>query len=165
MDIEKIRELLELLEESELEEFEIVVKSGNGTSIKLRKGSRVENITTAQVFGGGGTPTQSAPSVPANPTTPDSSAGETNVEIDPHFGLSEITSPIVGTFYRAPSPDAAPFVKIGDHIEIGHAVCIVEAMKLMNEIQSEVSGTVEKILVENAQPVEFGQVMLLIKPD
>ena len=80
-----------------------------------------------------------------------------------NLNLIEITSPIVGTFYRAPAPDAEPYIKVGDHIETGQVVCIVEAMKLMNEIQSETRGTVAKILVEDAKPVEFGQVMFLIK--
>ncbi len=164
MDIEKIRELLELIEESELEEFEIVIKSEDGTSIKLRKGSRVGNITTAQVFGGGGTAAQSAPSGVAPSAISAPSADETDEALE-NLGLSEITSPIVGTFYSAPSPEADPYTKVGEHIEAGQVVCIVEAMKLMNEIQSEISGTVEKILVENEQPVEFGQVLFLINPE
>lgn len=164
MDVEKIRELLELIEESELEEFEIVVKSADGESIKLRKGARAGNVTTAQVFGGSGTPAQFAPSVSASSPTSAFSAGEPDKEIE-NLGLSEITSPIVGTFYRAPSPGADPYVKVGEHIEAGQVVCIVEAMKLMNEIQSDFAGKVVKILVENEQPVEFGQVMFLIDPD
>jgi acetyl-CoA carboxylase biotin carboxyl carrier protein len=75
-----------------------------------------------------------------------------------------ITSPMVGTFYRAPAPDADPYVEVGDMVEVGQTVCIIEAMKLMNEIESELRGRVVKILVENAQPVEFGQKLLLIEP-
>ncbi len=75
-----------------------------------------------------------------------------------------ITSPMVGTFYRAPAPDADPYVEVGDRVELGQTVCIVEAMKLMNEIESEVRGRVVKILVENAQPVEFGQRLFLVEP-
>jgi acetyl-CoA carboxylase biotin carboxyl carrier protein len=78
--------------------------------------------------------------------------------------LAAITSPMVGTFYRAPAPDADPYVEVGDMVEVGQTVCIIEAMKLMNEIESEYRGRVVKILVENAQPVEFGQRLFLIEP-
>jgi acetyl-CoA carboxylase biotin carboxyl carrier protein len=78
--------------------------------------------------------------------------------------LHEVKSPIVGTFYRAPAPDASPFVQIGAQVETGTVLCIVEAMKLMNEIESDISGKVVKILVENGQPVEYGQTLFLIEP-
>jgi acetyl-CoA carboxylase biotin carboxyl carrier protein len=78
--------------------------------------------------------------------------------------LTFVTSPIVGTFYRAPNPDAEPYVKVGDHVEKGQVLCIVEAMKLMNEIESDVSGTVAKIYPENGQPVEFGERLFAIRP-
>ncbi len=76
----------------------------------------------------------------------------------------EIKSPMVGTFYAAPAPDAPPYVKQGDRVSVGQVVCIVEAMKLMNEIESEVTGVISRIMIENAQPVEFGQVLFLIDP-
>jgi acetyl-CoA carboxylase biotin carboxyl carrier protein len=76
-----------------------------------------------------------------------------------------IKSPIVGTFYRSPSPDSEPYVEIGTHIVKGSTICIVEAMKLMNEIESDTTGTITKILLENAQPVEYGQPLFVIKPD
>jgi acetyl-CoA carboxylase biotin carboxyl carrier protein len=79
-------------------------------------------------------------------------------------GLSFVTSPIVGTFYRAPNPDAEPYVKVGDHVTKGQTLCIVEAMKLMNEIEADVSGTIVRVLPENAQPVEFGQRLFAIRP-
>jgi acetyl-CoA carboxylase biotin carboxyl carrier protein len=79
-------------------------------------------------------------------------------------GYSFVTSPIVGTFYRAPNPDAEPYVKVGDLVHKGQVLCIVEAMKLMNEIESDVSGTVVKIYPENAQPVEFGERLFAIRP-
>jgi acetyl-CoA carboxylase biotin carboxyl carrier protein len=78
--------------------------------------------------------------------------------------LVAIVSPMVGTFYRAPAPDADPYVETGDVVEVGQTVCIIEAMKLMNEIESEVKGRVARILVENAQPVEYGQKLFLIEP-
>jgi acetyl-CoA carboxylase biotin carboxyl carrier protein len=79
--------------------------------------------------------------------------------------LHQICSPIVGTFYRAPSPDAEQFVQVGDRVTVGKTLCIVEAMKLMNEIESDAAGTVVKVLVENAQPVEYNQPLMLIQLD
>jgi len=77
----------------------------------------------------------------------------------------QVRSPIVGTFYASPSPDAEPFVRVGDHVRQGQVLCIVEAMKLMNEIESDTSGTVLQVLVKNAQPVEYGEALFAIKPD
>lgn len=93
---------------------------------------------------------------PSPPVT--QSPGEVEEE-----GVVVITSPMVGTFYRAPSPDAPPFVEVGDEVEPGKVVCIIEAMKLFNEIETEVKGAITKILVENGQPVEYGQKLMLIK--
>lgn len=80
-------------------------------------------------------------------------------------GLHKINSPIVGTFYKAPSPDSPPYVEIGTHVNAGSTLCIIEAMKLMNEIESDITGIVVDILIANAQPVEFGQSLFVIKPD
>jgi len=79
--------------------------------------------------------------------------------------LHWVTSPIVGTFYRAPNPDADPYVKVGDFVEQGHTLCIVEAMKLMNEIESDLSGTIVKVLPENAKPVEYGERLFAVRPN
>jgi acetyl-CoA carboxylase biotin carboxyl carrier protein len=79
--------------------------------------------------------------------------------------LHWVTSPIVGTFYRAPNPDAEPYVKVGDFIEQGHTLCIVEAMKLMNEIEADASGTIVKVLPENSQPVEYGERLFAVRPN
>jgi acetyl-CoA carboxylase biotin carboxyl carrier protein len=95
-------------------------------------------------------------SAPASPAT-EAPKGDTN-----HY--AEVKAPIVGTFYAAPSPDAPPFVKEGDRVQKGQVLCIIEAMKLMNEIESEVSGTVKKLLVSNGEPVEYGQTLFLIDP-
>ena len=83
---------------------------------------------------------------------------------EPDSDLAEVHSPMVGTFYRSPAPDAPPYVEPGDRVEKGQTVCILEAMKLMNELEAEVSGTVREICVENAEPVEFGQVLFRIDP-
>ncbi len=83
---------------------------------------------------------------------------------DDDAGLHGVTSPIVGTFYRAPNPDSEPYVKVGDFVEKGQTLCIVEAMKLMNEIEADAGGTVVRVLPENAQPVEYGEQLFLIRP-
>ncbi len=93
-----------------------------------------------------------------------SEASATAPAAAPEANLKAITSPMVGTFYRTPAPDADPFAEVGDVVEVGQTVCIIEAMKLMNEIESDLTGRVVKILVENAQPVEFGQKLFLIEP-
>ena len=164
MDIKKIERLLALVEESEIEELEIEVKGFGGRAIRVRKGPVSNSQTSVNVMGN--------PAEGAVAMRPVKSGG--NIENDEpkdtdeptiDEGLVEIVSPIVGTFYRAPSPDAEPYVKEGDRIAVGQEVCIVEAMKLMNEIQSEFAGTVERILVENAQPVEYGQPLFLIRTE
>lgn len=101
---------------------------------------------------------------PAQPAPQPAEAGEGGAEAAEEEGLHFVTSPIVGTFYRAPNPDAEPYVKVGDFVEKGQVLCIVEAMKLMNEIESDVSGTIVKIYPENAQPVEFGERLFAIRP-
>lgn len=101
--------------------------------------------------------------VPVAAPTPVAAVPSPVAEEDNDDSLVAITSPMVGTFYRAPSPGAAPFVKIGDSVDANKVVCIIEAMKLFNEIEAEVNGKVEKILVEDGQPVEYGQKLMLIK--
>jgi len=165
MDIEKLKEILKMVEESELPELEVEIRGKGGTGIRVKKGGGASNIPISVPVQ---TQLQSAPTKLAAPEIPVKAEVEEETEIREYAetsGLTEITSPIVGTFYRAPATDADPYIKVGDHVEPGQVVCIVEAMKLLNEIQSEVSGTVEKILVEDSQPVEFGQVMFLIRPN
>jgi len=94
---------------------------------------------------------------------PASLGASPEAEAEDEAGLHFVTSPIVGTFYRAPSPEAEPYVKVGDSVTKGQVLCIVEAMKLMNEIESDVSGTIVEVLPENAQPVEFGQRLFAIR--
>ena len=105
-----------------------------------------------------------APPVVAEEAAAPSSAPEPAADrVEDDEELSYVTSPIVGTFYRAPNPDAEPYVKVGDSVETGRTLCIVEAMKLMNEIESDVSGTIVKVFPENAQPVEFGERLFAIR--
>ena len=157
MDMKKVEKLVALLENSELDELEIEVKEFGGRGIRVRKGP----VSYSQSFVDG---TRAAAVV----ESPGTKAAESKEAENPEEeaideGLAKIVSPIVGTFYRAPAPDAEPYVKEGDRIVVGQEVCIVEAMKLMNEIQSEFAGTVKEILVENAQPVEYGQPLFLIR--
>lgn len=155
MDLKYVKSLLKLFDESTATEITI---EEDGGKIKLSK--KVERIAAQQSYV---MPQQMhiAPEVApvSNAVMP------ATVVADDNSGLHEVTSPIVGTFYRTPSPDSDPFVKVGDRVEIGQTLCIVEAMKVMNEIESDVSGEIVKIVVDNAQPVEFNQVLFLIKAD
>jgi acetyl-CoA carboxylase biotin carboxyl carrier protein len=113
----------------------------------------------AEVVGPAAVPVPHAAAVPAEAAAREPEAAEEAAE-----DLIDITSPIVGTFYAAPSPDSAPFVKKGDKVDEDNVVCIVEAMKVMNEIKAECNGTIAEVCVKNAEPVEFGQVMFRVRP-
>jgi len=165
MNEKYIRKLIRLVEESEIDSLEV---SSWGRKIRItQKGSNSSNghsdappvihsvMAPANVMA-----TPVAASVAAQAAT---SPTATAVSAD-NKHLVEIKSPMVGTFYAAPSPDSPPYVSLNERITVGQVVCIVEAMKLMNEIESEVSGTVTKVLAENGKPVEFGQVLFLIDP-
>jgi acetyl-CoA carboxylase biotin carboxyl carrier protein len=132
----EIRRLADLLREYGLSEVEV---EREGVRVRLRRELAAPSA---------------APAVPASASA--SAAGEAH--------LLTIEAPMVGTFYQAPSPDASPFIRDGDRVKKGQVVCIIEAMKLMNEIESKVAGRVVKVLVENAQPVEYGQPLFLLEP-
>ena len=142
-DIEKVRELLKSLENSSVEELELETE---GLKIKVK--FKREGV--------------SVPAPSEVPLTQEPSPAEEKAQPEENYYVVE--SPMVGTFYRAPAPGAEPFVKEGDYVEKGQTLCIIEALKVMNEIESEVSGIVRKILVENGQPVEFGQPLFYIEP-
>jgi acetyl-CoA carboxylase biotin carboxyl carrier protein len=150
MDLNLIKKLIKILETSEVTDLEI---EENGTRVKLAKKVRVTQSVSIP---------QAPVAAPANQQTVVSVA-EAKKEVDVNAGLHEIKSPIVGTFYRAPTPDADAYIQVGDTISSGTVLCIVEAMKLMNEIESDVSGKVVKILVENGKPVEYNQPLFLIQ--
>lgn len=143
MEIEDLKELIDLLRETDITEL---LLEKDGTKVRIKK-ERMLSPMEIQV--------QRFRSL-QDKVTPETAEEETR--------LITITSPIVGTFYRAPSPEAAPFVELGSRVKKGQVLCIVEAMKLMNEIESEIDGTVIKILVENSQPVEYGEPLFLIEP-
>lgn len=144
MNIKEIRELLKLLEESNVTEFSLET---GGTKLTVRKGGFTTN--------------------PQETSAKEQTSAEPGVKTEkpaiPAEDLYSVQSPMVGTFYRAPSPDAPPYVEAGDKVEKGQVLCIVEAMKLMNEIQSEVAGEIVEVLVENGHPVEYGQPLFLIR--
>ena len=143
MELEDLKELIELLKDTDITELQV---EKEGTKVKIKR----EKIFTSL-------------EMPVHKPTvfQDKIVAETEEETR---RLATITSPIVGTFYRSPSPEAQPFVEVGTSVNKGQVLCIVEAMKLMNEIESDVDGIVVKILVENGQPVEYGEPLFLIEP-
>lgn len=148
LDLDQIRAVIKIASESpDVAELEVESET---LKVVVRK---VAGAVRAVVS----TPSPSSSSSPAMASSAPSSAATGSTDL-----LVPITAPMVGTFYRAPKPDASPFVAEGDLVEPGQAVCIIEAMKLFNEIQSEVRGRVAKILVDNASPVEYGQLLMLV---
>jgi len=160
MAIERIKELLALMKEHNLNEMEV---SEGDFAVRLVKDSPSENKGPATVLVSHPGATHVIPGVAAAAAPVQGvEAAETGDAASQ--GLLEITSPTVGTFYRSPSPEDESFVEEGTRIEIDHTICIIEAMKVMNEVKAEVSGVVRKILVENGQSVEYGQVLFLVDP-
>jgi acetyl-CoA carboxylase biotin carboxyl carrier protein len=138
----------------------LVQRTGIG-ELELNSGGRSVRISATPANGGSGHPMVAAPVArPAAAGAAPAPASEAAAAAAAN--QKAIVSPMVGTFYRSPAPDADPFVEVGDVVEVGQTVCIIEAMKLMNEIEAETKGRVAQILVENAQPVEFGQKLFLI---
>jgi acetyl-CoA carboxylase biotin carboxyl carrier protein len=154
MDLNFIKKLVKLLESTEITDIEV---EENGTRIKLAKKVRVtQSINVAQPLTSASTAIQGV--------SESSKADEKKFSNEAaNAGQHEVKSPIVGTFYRAPAPDADSYVQVGDVVSVGSVLCIVEAMKLMNEIESDTSGKIVKILVENGKPVEYNQPLFLIQ--
>jgi acetyl-CoA carboxylase biotin carboxyl carrier protein len=154
MDIKEIREILKLVERYGVQDF--TLQRGD-TRIRVRKGGIVEEpvvVRTREV------PVQEVPARSATPAPPEAPAAGDTLAVGENQFL--VTSPIVGTFYRSPSPESPPYVEVGSTVSKGIVMCIVEAMKIMNEIECEVSGKVSSVLVENAQPVEYGQPLFIV---
>jgi acetyl-CoA carboxylase biotin carboxyl carrier protein len=167
MDIntEKIKELADLAIEKQL--AELIVQDGDkSVTIKL-PGYNIAPVLHATPSSQQVVYTPSAPSpiaeIPSVSSHP-ASATEAPRTLAADEKLHKITSPMVGTFYAAPSPDSPPYTAVGQNISKGQVVCIIEAMKMMNELESEMTGKVIRILVENGQPVEFGQALMLVEP-
>jgi len=154
IDYEEIRKLIGLLEEKNLAVFELEIE---GLKVKIARSCPPAAPAQALVMAQAPAPA-AAPAVTA-------AEAEAKAQIaEAAKGHHLITSPMVGTFYRAPDPSSAPFVDIGDTVKKGQTLCIIEAMKLMNEIEADVDGTIVEIYGENAKPVEFGQKLFAIKP-
>ncbi len=153
MDLNLIRKLVKLVDSSEVTDLEI---EENGLRVKIAKKIRgVKALAQPQIL---------SPSQPVPQASPAQAGGESApAKEETKEKLHEVHSPIVGTFYRAPAPDADPYVQVGDMVSQGSVLCIVEAMKLMNEIESDVSGKIVKILVENGKPVEYNQPLFLVE--
>jgi acetyl-CoA carboxylase biotin carboxyl carrier protein len=147
MDIRKVKKLIELLESSDIAEIEI--KEGE-EAVRISRGTAATIAPVA--YSPGTIPNVSTPI--ASPMGAEAAAPDTKGKI--------IQSPMVGTFYRAPSPSSPPFVEIGKHVKVGDPVCIVEAMKMMNQIEADHAGVVEAILIEDGEPVEFDQPLITI---
>jgi len=154
MNQKELKELIEFLKEQDIAEFEL---ERGDVKVRIKRGTPVA-ITPVQLPNSAPTVSTAAAAPPAAaPAAPSTSKSADE-------GLHQVKSPIVGTFYESPSPGSPPFVKPGDTVEAGQVLCIIEAMKLMNEIEADASGEVVKRLVNNGQPVEYGQPLFSIRP-
>jgi acetyl-CoA carboxylase biotin carboxyl carrier protein len=150
MDLRKLKKLIDLVQESGIAELEI---TEGEEKVKIVKGGRAVPEMVAMLPA----PAAAAPATIATPAPPP--PAEVPSKVEGHV----LKSPMVGTFYRAPSPGAKPFVEVGDTVKVGQTVCIIEAMKLLNEIEADKDGVVKAILAENGQPVEYGEPLLAIE--
>ncbi len=164
MNLKEIKELIDIITEKSITEFEL---ERAGVRLKIKRGVAdssvpVVSLAPVPVALPAAAPLAAAPQAPAaQPAAP--AAAPAPPEPPPEQNLHTVKSPIVGTFYEAPSPGAPPFVKPGDHVTPGKVLCIIEAMKLMNEIECDVDGEVVKRFVENGQPVEYGEPLFAIR--
>ncbi len=147
MNLKELKEIIAIFEEANISELDLEREE---VKIRLRKGLPPQVVSAPQ-------PAEEAVVQRVIPALSEEAKKEEGK------GLVEISSPMVGTFYRSPSPEARPFVEEGDEIEEGQVICIIEAMKLMNEIKAEIKGKIAKILVENGHPVEYGQLLFLVE--
>ena len=167
MNSKELKELIEFLIEKDIAEFELergdvkvrIKRAGEHTVVHSHAEPRFYAVPPAP---GAGAESAAVPLVVAAPAVP--AAAAIPAAPAPEEGLHTVKSPIVGTFYEAPSPGAPPFVKVGDAVELGQVLCIVEAMKLLNEIESDIAGEIVKKLAVNGQPIEYGQELFVIRP-
>ena len=148
MDLRKIKKLIEMLQESDLNEIE--VREGE-ESVRINREKEVQHFVQAQ--------SEKA----SNAKKSVSKRGSLEEDKDEDLNLKNIKSPMVGTFYRKPAPDKSPFIEVGQKINIGDTVCIVEAMKMMNQVKSEFEGTIKEIHIQDGQPVEFDQTLISVE--
>lgn len=154
MDIRKVKKLIELLEESGIAEIEI---HEGEESVRISRQGSGQPAPVGYYHAPG---PQEAPAAPSAPTAATAETESTAPVEEGHI----INAPMVGTFYSSPSPGSPAFVDVGQPVAAGEVICIIEAMKIMNQIECEINGTVSKVLVENGEPVEYGQPMFVIKP-
>jgi acetyl-CoA carboxylase biotin carboxyl carrier protein len=155
MTIEEIRELIKVVTETGVAELELQRGENRVRIVRAPSGS-AQHLVVPGVTA----PISAQPAAPAEHLSNPPAAAAPEVD----ESLVAVTSPIVGTFYEAPSPGAPPFVQVGDTVQVGQVLCIIESMKLMNEIEAEVAGTIVSKLVANAQPVEYGEALFTIRP-
>ncbi|HET8986007.1 MAG TPA: acetyl-CoA carboxylase biotin carboxyl carrier protein [Trueperaceae bacterium] len=164
MDVKDIKRLLDVLAKSDVRE--VTLETGD-YKLNIKRGAEqvvYQMPATAQApAGGAAQPQAPLPAVAGGAAGP--APTTTGPAAPSNEGLVEVVAPIVGTFYSSPSPEAPAYVKVGDRVTAGTVMCIIEAMKLMNEIEAEVAGVVREVLVENDDPVEYGQVLFRIEPD
>lgn len=150
MELNDLKSIIEMLKDSDITDLQV---ESEGYKVRLKREKIVTSMELPRV----------SYSIPSAEVTPQPKRQQEAGEPDTQ-GLVTVTAPLVGTFYRSATPEAEPFVEVGDRVTKGQVICIVEAMKLMNEIESEVSGVIVKCLVENAQPVEYGEPLFLVEP-
>jgi acetyl-CoA carboxylase biotin carboxyl carrier protein len=163
MTVDEIRDLIKLASETGIAELE-VQRGENRVRIRRAPFAPQEIVLAPQAYAAApvAVPLQPAPvAAPAHPAAAEIPSAKEAKPVDP--GLTLVKSPIVGTFYESPSPDAPPFVRVGERVQPGKVLCIIESMKLMNEIESETAGIVESKLVMNGQPVEYGEALFAIR--
>ena len=161
IDNELLQALVRLVDESSLDSLEI---ERGATRIRLAKSPGGGVVVPQALPGAAALPAQAAQPAPSPDPEPASPAESAPAPEPPAANLVEVTSPMVGTFYRAPSPEAEPYVEVGASVAAGDVLCVIEAMKLMNELECEVAGRIVEICVENAEPVDFGQVLFRVDP-
>jgi oxaloacetate decarboxylase alpha subunit len=161
LNISDLKEILRILEEQDITEFEL---EQDGVKLRVCRASAFAPGVAAVVTPSpapvptAGVPAAVSPFPPTAPSAPPTPTAE------PPANETVVKSPIVGTFYRAPDPNSAPFVSVGDRVKVGQVLCIIEAMKLMNEIEAEVAGEVVKVHPENGQPVQYGDPLFTVRP-
>ena len=155
MNKRELKDLIEFLIEKDITEFEL---ERGDVKVRIRRGGESAAAPAHYV------PMPAAPAAPGHPASASAAPAAAPAAAAEEAGLHSVKSPIVGTYYESPSPGSPPFVKVGDAVEAGQVLCIIEAMKLMNEIESDVAGEIVKRLANNGQPVEYGQALFVIKP-
>ncbi len=166
VNLDELKELLRLLDDEDISEFEL---EEEGLKVRIRKSTAAPAtpaVVTAPLVQAVLPPTTPMPQSPMAPPAPAAAASApTPADADASGDLAIVKSPIVGTFYRSPDPNSPVFVNVGDRVRVGQVLCIIEAMKLMNEIEAEVAGEIVRIHHENGQPVQYGEPIFSIRPE